>query len=100
MRYFFIVLLSTPILALGTVLLNHPLLRKLVPFSLLRFQPAFMALWIVVGGAFLAGYLLARAGARKRGILPLAAFGYGVGILLVYGAIIFAGCVVIIQGLK
>jgi len=68
--------------------------------GLLRFQSAFMALWIVVGGAFIAGYLVARAGARKGSILLLAAFGYGVGILFVYGAIVFAGCVVIIQGLK
>ena len=92
LRYFFIVVLGTPVLTLGTLAMQ-PLLEKLFRSGFPVIQPGIMAPWIAVGGAFASGYLVSRARRKTGGTLFLATIFYGGLVLFVYGMIAFAGCV-------
>ena len=96
--YFWLVFLGTPALALGTAMVG-PLVMRLMPRGFPVPFRAATPLGIVFLGAAISAYLLARAHSKTarsaRDVIGLT-IGYTVGLVIVYAAIAFVGCLVVV----
>jgi hypothetical protein len=76
-----------------------PLVRRLVPRGFMVPLPVATPFGIVLLGAAISAYLLARAHSKTasaaRDVIGLT-IGYTVGLLFVYAAIAFVGCLVVV----